>query len=191
MPPFRIDSLGLASLLVFAVSGCSTPEPDTVEEYRARYSNRLISPGAQFAALPPAVQNTIRAQAGSADIAQIDKDTSLEPRVIYRVYFDNSDLFQPLIVAPDGSLLDPDLTVAMGAPMDDWSIQTGSGYGGGAINDLPQAAVKTIHHVVPDGLVDTVTRQVLGNQVSYVVTFRNNTHAPIHIAGDGTILTDH
>src|SRR5689334_11279747 len=92
--------------LLLLLSACTTEQEATVEDYRAQYDKPLLSAGTQFAALPPAVQNTIRAEVGSSDIADIVKDTNLG-HVIYRVSFENSDLFPRLNIAADGSLLDP------------------------------------------------------------------------------------
>jgi len=38
--------------------------------------------------------------------------------MVYKVYFRNHELFPPLYVAADGSLLNPDLSVAAGATAD-------------------------------------------------------------------------
>jgi len=159
-----------------------------VEDYRAQYDKPLISAGTQFAALPPAVQNTIRAEVGSSDIADIVKDTSLG-HVIYRVSFENSDLFPRLNIAADGSLLDPDLVVAMGAPKDPANILTGGGSNGTSLNDLPPAAVKAIQRNASDAQVDSVIRQVSGGQVIYLVTFKDTAHPPVQVAADGSIIS--
>ena len=180
--------VGLCGLFLGA---CATEEqPQTVGDYRKQYDQPLISVGAQFAALPPAVQNTVRAEAGSAEISDIVKDTSLEPRIIYRVHFENSNLFKALNIAPDGSLLDPDLVMAIGAPKDHWSVASGSAAGGTTLNDLPAAAVKAVQSHAADAQVDSVLREVSGNQITYLVTFKDRAHPPLHITADGTILAD-
>ncbi|HZR16080.1 MAG TPA: hypothetical protein VFE51_02030 [Verrucomicrobiae bacterium] len=177
--------LGVAGLLIF---GCATRTQYTVEEYRKLYNKPLLSSGAQFAALPPAVQNTVRAETGSATIEEVVKDTSLG-RIIYRISFANSNLFEPLNIAPDGSLLDPDLIVVMGAPKDETSVITGSGSGVVSLNDLPPAAVKAMQRSAPDAQVDSIVREVSGDQTVYQITFKDQLHPPLRVAADGTILT--
>jgi len=42
--------------------------------------------------------------------------------MVYKIYFRNGDLFPPLYVAADGSLLNPDLSLAAGAPADTFGV---------------------------------------------------------------------
>ena len=94
--------------------GCARHHELASIDYPIPYNKPLTSPGAKFSALPPAVKNSIRAEAGSAEIADIVKDNSSgEP--VYIVYFANGKLMRPLFLAPDGSVLHSDLTVARGA----------------------------------------------------------------------------
>jgi hypothetical protein len=174
---------------LLALVGCATEESNPVEDYRAQYNKPLISPGAQFAALPPAVQNTIRAQVGWARIDRIEREESLG-RIIYRVYFPNTNWIQPLIIASDGSVLDPNLVVVVGAPKEDHWAASGSASSPHSLNDLPPAAVKAIQLRAPDAQVDSVIRQVSGNQVVYIVTFRDGLHAPLQVTADGTITPE-
>lgn len=175
--------------MFLAIVGCQSEHLRTVEDYRQHYSKPLLSSGAQFAALPPAVQNTIRAETGSADIEEVVRDDNYG-RTVYRVYFQNSDRFEPLLVASDGSLLDPDLIVAIGAPKEDQAAASGSASSSTSLNDLPAAAVKAIQRRAPDAQVDSVIRQVSGNQVVYIVTFKDRSHAPLQVAADGTITPE-
>jgi hypothetical protein len=178
---------GAASLL--GLWGCAHEHLYTVEDYRRQYSKPLLSSGAQFAALPPAVQNTIRAEAGSASIEEVIKETNLT-RVTYQVHFQNSNWFEPMLIAADGSLLDPDLIVAIGAPKEDAMASTGSASSGTSLNDLPPAAVKAVQRHAPDAQVDSVIRQVSGNQVIYIVTFKDRAHAPLQVTADGSITPE-
>jgi len=175
--------------VLLAVAGCATEESDSVEDYRAQYNKPLLSPGTQFAALPPAVQNTIRAEVGWANLEKIEKEESLG-RVIYRVYFQNTFWIEPLIIASDGSVLDPDLIVAVGAPKEDHWAATGSASSSHSLNDLPAAAVKAIQLRAPGAQVDSVIRQVSGNQVVYIVTFKDGLHGPLQVTADGTITPE-
>jgi hypothetical protein len=182
-----VTCVGAASLLT--LWGCAHEHLYTVEDYRHQYDKPLLSSGAQFAALPPAVQNTIRAEAGSASIEEVIKETNLT-RAIYQVHFQNSNWFEPMLVAADGSLLDPDLIVAIGAPKDEATTSTGSASSGSSLNDLPPAAVKAVQRHAPDAQVDSVIRQVSGNQVIYIVTFKDRAHAPLQVTADGAITPE-
>jgi hypothetical protein len=180
----------LSAILSAMLVGCVHQPEFGLEEYRMRYDKPLVSGGAQFAALPPAVQNTIRAEAGSASIEDITKDTG-SGRVIYRVTFQNSGLIQPLTIAADGSLLDQDMmVVAVGAPHESEKVLTGGAVGAMSLNDLPPAAVKGVQTYAPDGQVDTVVRQISGNQITYLVTFKDRMHPPVQVTANGTILPE-
>jgi hypothetical protein len=182
-----------SGLLLFLVgvllAGCASEHQDGILEYRQRYDKPLASPGAQFAALPPAVQNTIRAETGSAAISKVAKDTS-SGRVVYEVHFQNSEFFPPLYIAPDGSVLDPNFMVAIGAPPDTTSIITGGPVAGVTLNDLPPAVVKTIQRRAPDAQVESIVKEVHGDQTTYAVTFKDGVHPAMRLASDGTILAE-
>src|SRR5215831_15180006 len=111
----------LTALLGVLLAGCAhhreaekveKVEKKTAEpiEYERLYHYPLQSVGTQFAALPPAVQRSIRAEVGSAQIADIRKGTTGSD-LVYVVHFMKRDVMPPLYVAPDGSVLRPDLKV--------------------------------------------------------------------------------
>jgi hypothetical protein len=177
----------LAVLLGFLAVGCESERITSHTGYK--YNKPLLSPGAQFAALPPAVQNTVRAETGSASLANVVKDTSLG-RIVYHIYFQNSELFPPLNVAPDGSLLDRDLMVAIGAPMDSLNVIIGGPVSGMTLNDLPSPVVKAVQRRAPDAQADSIIRQVKGDQTTYLITFKDRLRGPLQIASDGTILSE-
>ncbi|HLH55232.1 MAG TPA: hypothetical protein VKY92_16630 [Verrucomicrobiae bacterium] len=152
-----------------------------------KYNKPLLSPGAQFAALPPAVQNSIRAETGSADIDNITKITN-SGRLVYEVTFQNHKGFRPLYVAPDGSLLSDDLLLVVGAPKDQSNVITGGAVSGITLNDLPKDAVKEIQRKAPNAEIDTITREGHGDKSTFTVTFKDNMHAPLRFASDGTPL---
>ena len=108
------------------VAGC-------VEE-PAEYSQPLTSPGAEFSTVPPAVQNSVRAQAGAAEIVSVTRHDSAG-ETVYLFTFKNPELRPPLLVATDGSVLRSDLTVAVGATEDSITASTGSGEGGIKLDD--------------------------------------------------------
>ena len=93
------------------VGGCTGPrhnaDVDPTSEYAQRYNYSLVSPGAQFGELPPAVRRTVLAETGSAQLSGVVRDTS-SGRLKYIIFFQEHYLYPPLHVAPDGSVLRPD-----------------------------------------------------------------------------------
>src|SRR4051794_8042869 len=99
--------MGAALLLI---TGCASHHTAAHEPKQADYpyTKPLTSPGGKFGMLPPVVQNTVRAEAGGSEVIDAIKGTS-SGRVVYKIFFRSSPT---LYVAPDGSVLYPDLTVA-------------------------------------------------------------------------------
>lgn len=151
------------------------------------YATPLISPGTKFGALPPAVQNTIRAQTGGAEIEDILRD-SIGGQPVYRIYFTKADVLPPLYVAPDGSVLNPDLTVAVGAGRDSVGLLTGGGASGVTLGDLPPKAVKAIQQHAPQAEINSITKENRGDQAVYIVSFKDPKQATIEITPEGTVV---
>jgi hypothetical protein len=180
-------SLLAAVLCALLIGGCASPSNETA--YAKLYDKPIISPGAQFASLPPAVQNTIRAQTGSAGVQNISKDTSAA-RIVYRIEFINADAYPPMYVAADGSLLDPDLNVLIAAPHENVSVATGAPVTTLMLGELPPPVVKSIQLHAPDAEVANIIKEAHGDQTTYYITFKDRMHAPLHLAADGTPLPD-
>ena len=180
----RFLVLAIISGLLF---GCAAQRQSGTDPYRQHYGKPLISSGTLFASLPPAVQNTVRAETGSAGIADVANYTT-GGRVVYQIFFQNHDLFPPLYVASDGALLDPNLMVAIGAPRDTSNMAVGGPVTGVTLNDLPPVVVKSLQHRVPDAVVDSIVKQVVGDQTTYVVTFKDRLHPALQFASDGTVI---
>src|SRR5689334_11581063 len=112
----------MALSLAAMVAGCahhreqikhtSGPVTTAVVHEKTPFNKPLLSPGAQFGALPPAVQNTVIAEAGTEVIWDVVKDTS-SGQTIYILYFENKNIYPPIYLARDGSVLNPYLTVAL------------------------------------------------------------------------------
>src|SRR5689334_22088224 len=110
----------LAVILAAAAAGCAphrehikhTPVETAVVHEKTPFNKPLLSPGAQFGALPPPVQNTVIAEAGTEVIWDVVKDTS-SGQTIYILYFENKNIYPPIYLARDGSVLNPYLTVAL------------------------------------------------------------------------------
>ena len=168
-------------------AGCAEPKSSVMVDQRERYDKPLLSPGAQFAAVPPAVQNTIRAETGSADIDKIIKTTNYG-RVVYTVTFENHGGYPPLNIAPDGSMLDRDFLLVMGAPQEKANVVTGGPVAGVTLNDLPKEVVKEIQRQAPNAEIDIITKEVHGDKTTYLITFKDRMHEPLRLGSDGTVL---
>ncbi len=151
------------------------------------YQTPLLSPGAQFAALPPVIQHTIRAETGAAEIDKIIKDTNSGP-VVYRVYFVHHDAFPPLYIGADGSVLNPDLSVAVGASKETVKISSGGAATGLSTSDLPPNVMKTVQRQEPEAEIDTITKETRGDQTVYIFTFKGRRHPRLMVAADGSVI---
>jgi hypothetical protein len=135
------------------------------------------------------VQNTIRTETGAAEIDSIAKDTS-SGRLIYKAFFVSGDVFPPLYIAPDGSVLNPDLTVAVGAAQDETIVLTGGGASGLRVADLPEPVVSTIDQFAPRTDVAALDKETWGNRVVYIINFKDEHKPKIYVAADGTVLRE-
>lgn len=178
-------TVALASVL----AGCAEPG-DLLDTHHTPYNVPLYSSGAQFGALPPAVQNTVRAEAGSEEIYDIIKDHS-SGETVYKIYFVNPGAYPTLYVARDGSVLNPDLTVAIAAPHDTMGT-FGSSLGTAVkLTDLPPAVLEVIHQQASRSEVASIDKGTWGNRAVYVVTFKDESHYPkLYVEADGTLLKD-
>ena len=183
------------------IAGCAThtpkyEEPETADftpiehtplKLETPYRFPLISIGEKFSGLPPSVQNTIRAQVGSLPLADIQKDTS-SGQTIYKVLFKYEDVFPPLLIAPDGSVLNPDLTVAVAAPEEHIGVPTRHITASLKTSDLPPPVMKSIQDRAPSGEIASIYKEVWGEHDIYIVSFKDPAHNPrLYIAADGTM----
>lgn len=184
----RIPTL-VAVILAGIVAGCAAHR-DRKAEYIDAFKKPLLSPGAQFGALPPAVQNTIIAEAGSEVIWDVVKDSS-SGQTVYKIYFENRDIYPPLFVARDGSVLNPDLTVAVKAPEQTagaLGINTGTMV---KLTDLPQKVLDVIHEQGSRTDISEIDKATWGNRTVYIITFKDESHYPkLYVEADGTLLKD-
>jgi hypothetical protein len=199
-------SMKNCSLLALALAGLFTgcvvhhhKQPVAVQELPVRHEEALapaafrkplLSPGAQFGALPPAVQNTVIAEAGCEVIWKIAKDDH-SGHSVYIIYFENQDIYPPLFVARDGSVLNPDLTVAVHAP-EHTAAQLGISLGTSVkLTDLPQKVLDVIHEQASRSEVAEIYKATWGNRPVYIVTFKDESHYPkLYVEADGTLLKD-
>jgi len=179
----KTHSFWFAALLA-VLCGCAE-EPPAVT-----YNEPLTSPGGEFSTLPPAVQNSVRAEAGMGEIASVIKIKNTEgPTKFYEIRFRNPEIYPPLFLASDGSVLNPDLTVAIGASADTIAASTGSVSSGVKTDDLPPNVILTIRHQAPTAEVDSITRINSGGQVFYSVTFKDpQNHPALLVRDDGRLV---
>jgi hypothetical protein len=172
MKPLVLVVLSLTMLLV----GCATKQQSQKAAQQTPYRKPLTSPGAKFGALPPIVQLTVLAEVGPEQVVDAVRDIS-SGRVVYKVYFRDSEIFPPIYVAPDGSVLNYDLTVAVPARP------------GTLVKDaaLPPGVKKAITARAP-AEVAYVTKESWGERTVYVVTFKAESHHPkLLLSEDGTV----
>lgn len=183
---------GLLPLPTLLLVGCRT-EPEAadnpVTEYQQRYQAPLRSPGTQFASLPPAVQHTVRAESGTADIDTIVKSTTVAGAV-YEIHFMDYEMLPALYVANDGSVLNPDLTLFRGAPSDLSSVLTGSVVSGLALGELPPVVVKSIQQHAPAAEISSISKEARGDYVVYVIRFKNQMHPILYLTPDGAVAKE-
>ena len=166
--------------LAVLLAGCATHEKPQMVAQQTSYNKPLTSPGAKFGALPPAVQRTVLAEVGLQEVVDAVRDTS-SGRVVYRVHFRDSEVFPPIYVAPDGSVLNPDLTVAVRARQ------------GTRVKpaDVPPSVQKAIPEHAPASQVDYINKETWGGRTVYVVIFKDETHnTRLYLGEDGAVLNE-
>jgi hypothetical protein len=169
----------VVSLTVLLV-GCATQNQDQTAAQGTPYHKPLTSPGAKFGALPALVQLTVLAEVGPEVVVDAVRDTS-SGRVVYKIYFRDSEIFPTMYVAPDGSVLNPDLTVAVRA-------RPGTRV---KLADLPPSVKEVIPKRAPTAEVAYITKESWGEKTVYVVTFKDETHnARLLLGEDGTVLDE-
>jgi hypothetical protein len=169
-----------AVVVALLVAGCATHNKTQPAEHRTAYHKPLTSPGAKFGALPPVVQRTVLAEAGAAEMLDAVRDTS-SGSVVYRIYFRDQDIYPPLVVAPDGSVLNADLTLAVNAAH---GTRVKSA-------EVPASVMKAIPERSPSGEVAYINMETWGGRIVYVVTFKDEAHNPrLLIASDGSIIEE-
>lgn len=167
-------------LLAVLLAGCETADTAKKAAHETRYLKPLTSPGAKFGALPSVVQLTVLAEVGPEEIVDAVRDTS-SGRVVYKIYFRDEEIFPPLYVAPDGSVLNPDLTVAVSAIR---GVRVKPA-------DVPPSVKKAIPERVPGAQVAFINKEAWGGRTVYVVTFKDEAHNPKLLLGeDGSVLDE-
>lgn len=183
------------------LAGCATHHEQPVHHEEAVHPEKalapaafrkpLLSPGAQFGALPPPVQNTVIAEAGSEVIWDVVKEEH-SGQTIYIIYFENQDIYPPLYVGRDGSVLNPDLTVAVHAPQYK-AAALGANLGTTTVKltELPAKVLDVVHAQASHSEVSSIDKATWGNRVVYIIIFKDELHNPrLYVEADGTLLKE-
>lgn len=165
--------------LAVLLAGCTTQKQTQATAQATPYRKPLTSPGAKFGSLPPVVQRTVLAEAGQQEVVDAVRDTS-SGRVVYKIYFREPELFPPLYVAPDGSVLNHDLTVAVQA-------RQGTRL---KLADVPAPVKKAITDRSLAGEVSYINAENWNGRKVYVVIFKDETHNPKLIFGEDGSAVD-
>jgi hypothetical protein len=88
-------------------------------------------------------------------------------------------------------LLNPNLTVAVGAPRDNTGILTGAAAGGLKFEDLPAPVAQVVRTHGPPSEIASIDREMWGNQIVYIISFKDEARYPkLYLAADGTVLKE-
>src|SRR5947207_963057 len=90
---------GVALLAGCARHHATFPSAALSTRQKNPYDNPLSTPGARFGSLPQVVQNTVRSEAGTAEIIDARREIN-EGRMYYKISFRDAGNFPPLFVGP-------------------------------------------------------------------------------------------
>ena len=171
--------------LALLIAGCAAKPPANTT-----YDYPLASPGAMFSSLPPQVQNAVRAETGSAEITNVTRfDFARGP--VYRINFRFPTEYPSLWIAQDGSVLDTNLNVEVGAAQGPGGSLNGGAASGLTPQDLPLAVVNAVQERASGAAIAHISRQTWGEREVYSISFTDPlNHPKLYIASDGTILKD-
>jgi hypothetical protein len=124
--------LGMAVLAGCAHDKTAAPPPGA--QARSYYTKPLTTPGSRYTSLPSNVQTTVLAEVGAAEIANVVQEMNAG-RLCFKIYFMDPATYPPLFVGSDGSVLNPDMTVAVPAPRDEAVVK---------FDDLPLSVTKVV-----------------------------------------------
>ncbi len=171
-----------AGLLAGCAHHKATVPPPPTAQARSYYTKPLTTPGSRYSSLPETVQSTVLAEVGTAEIANVVKEVNAG-RLCFKIYFMDPATYPPLYVGSDGSVLNPDMTVAVPAPRDERDVK---------FDDLPLGVTRVVREHVPDAetQVASIKREMWGDHKVYVVAFKQDLVYPtLYVVADGTMLT--
>src|SRR4051794_37863687 len=139
----------------------------------------------KFNALPPAVQQTIRAEASNAEIVAISSKNrnGANGANTWEVRFKDPEKNPQIEVASDGRLINTDAT----RPASTGGALTPTGATATKLTALPEAAQKTILSKAPDAPIAGITRCAKDGKTIYEIEFTQpGTNSTLQVAQDGT-----
>lgn len=162
-------SFVVPAVMLALVAGCATPEKKTAAGMQPLRPVELTSSGTKLALMPSAVQKTILAYGGTAEIKDISK---LEmDRDIYRVEFSNPAGNPTIFIREDGAPMNGSIP-----------IYTPSSFS----TALPPPVTSALQQQAPRAAITSVAPKEM---TSYEVTFADtNSHPNMLILQDGTVL---
>jgi hypothetical protein len=167
-----------AGLVAALAAGCAKSHRPTAQANP--YTQPLSTPGARFGSLPQNVQTTVLSEAGAEEIADVEKEI-IGDRVVYRISFRESGTFPPLLVGSDGSVLNPDLSVAVRVRQNTTTNLK--------LADLPLSVSKVLQERAPNAEIASITRENWGDHTVYIITFKDEAKYPrLQVVADGTLL---
>jgi hypothetical protein len=186
MKPILLPSLVAGTLL----AGCAS-HPAAHPQAETEYQRPLFSIGQKFGGLPPAVQNTVRAEAGAAEVGDVNRETTPSGEPVYVITFRKSTVYQPLYVAADGSVLNRDYTLALSSSAGNIGVVTSGPQASLRMSDLPQEVIKRIQQQAPNAEIAHIGREATKDRVVYTIDFKDEAKNPrMHIGSDGTVLAE-
>jgi hypothetical protein len=98
-------------------------------------------------------------------------------------------MFPPLYIHTDGSVLNPDLSLSVGAVRDTFGAVSGGAVSGVRFSDLPIKVARAIQEKAPTSEVGYITTLTVNNQLFYQVSFQDSQRNPqLIVREDGVII---
>ena len=183
-----------AALAVLLLVGCASHHTKKTEaqqdakrapEYHSLYNKPLTSLGAKYMVLTAAAQTTVLAEAGSAEVYDVVKNVRGN-QVYFVVYFKDSAMLPPLYIAPDGSVLNPDLSVAVAAPKE---VTPTTGGAPIMMSEVPPNVQKVLLDHASHAEVTAINKENWGDRAVYIFTFKDEAKYPkFYVLGDGAVM---
>ena len=161
-----------------------------VKDDRAGKGLKGLFMGTQLEDTPPAVQATIKREAGTREIADIDKETR-SGRTVYEVEFKQPGRNVELEIAEDGSIVRDSRN--MGTAPGEVEKDTGRAAGDRKIsfNEAPPAVQQAIKAAGDPATLKPIQKKVKDGKTVYEVEFqKEGLNTRMEIAEDGTVLKD-
>lgn len=164
-----------------------------VKDERAGKGLKGLFMGTQVADTPPPVQATIKREAGTREVVDIDKETR-DGRTIYEVEIKQPNRNLELHVAEDGSIVRDSRNIR-GVGTAPAEVERGTGRGAAetrlAFTDVPPAVQQAIKSAGDPATLKPIQRKIKDGKTVYEVELqKEGINTRMEIAEDGTVLKD-